>query len=333
MVVHTRTTAAYGQLPLAFEANHGQSDARVRFLARGPGYTLFLTPAEAVLSLRAPAAVVRLRLEGANPQPSVTGLDRLAGASNYFIGNDPANWQLGVPNYGSVQYAGVYPGIDVVYYGNQRQLEYDFVVAPEADPRRITLAFDGVDRLSIDPQGNLRLQTAHGELVQQKPVIYQDIRGTRQHVDGRYVLQAHGRVGFAIGSYDVTQPLVIDPVLSYSTYLGGGGSDIGYAVAADSAGNAYVTGSTSSVTFPGASGSAIQPSLRGGSDVFVAKLNAAGTALVYSTYLGGSASEIGRAIAVDGAGNAYVTGETDSPTTGTGAVPFPSWAPSNRSSA
>lgn len=324
----TRTSASYGHLPMAFEANHGQSDARVQFLARGPGYTLFLTPTEAVLSLRAPTAtpatVVRMRLEGTNPRPTLTGLDRLAGESHYFIGNDPDRWRRDVPNHARVHYAGVYPGIDVIYYGNQRQLEYDFVVAPQADPGHITLAFDGVEQLSIDPEGNLLLHTAHGNLAQRKPEIYQDIRGERRRVDGRYVLQADDRVGFEIPGYDATQPLVIDPVLSYSTYLGGFGNDSGLAIAVDSTGSTYVTGSTRSTNFPGAGGGPIQPGLNGSDDVFVAKLNAAGSAFVYCTYLGGSASDIGRAIAVDGSGNAYVTGETDSPTQpGPGNIPFP----------
>lgn len=322
----TRPVTGYGQLPLAFEANQGQSDEQVRFLARGDGYSLFLTATEAVLSLRAPApssTVVRMRLVGANGQPTLTGLDPLAGTSNYLIGNDPDRWRRDVPNYARVKYASVYPGIDLVYYGKQRQLEYDFVVGPNADPSRVALAFDGVQALSIDPEGNLILQTAHGALTQQKPVIYQDLDGRRHLVDGRYELRADDRVGFHVSSYDPTRPLVIDPVLSYSTYLGGNGNDTGHAIAVDSAGNAYVTGVTRSTNFPGASGSPIQASWRGSDDVFVAKLNAAGTALVYSTYLGGSASDIGRAIAVDSTGNAYITGETDSGTQTPSSIPFP----------
>ncbi len=323
----TRPSVGYGQLPLAFEANQGQSDEQVRFLARGEGYSLFLTATEAVLSLRAPApssTVVRMRLMDANAQPTLTGLDPLPGTSNYLIGNDPDRWRRDVPHYARVKYASVYPGIDLVYYGKQRQLEYDFIVGPNADPSRVALAFDGVDALSIDPEGNLILQTAHGALTQQKPVIYQDLGGRRHLVDGRYELRADDRVGFHVSSYDTTRPLVIDPVLSYSTYLGGNGNDTGHAIAVDSAGNAYVTGVTRSTNFPGASGSPIQPTWRGSDDVFVAKLNAAGTALVYSTYLGGSGSDIGRAIAVDGTGNAFVTGETDSPTqAGSGNIAFP----------
>ncbi len=345
-------SASYGNLPLSFVANQGQSDEQVAFLSRGPGYVLFLTPGEAVLSLRAPSlraasavehgasgqraeanaravAVVRMRLVGANTRPQLSGLDRLPGTSNYFIGNDPTRWQTNVANYAKVKYAGVYPGIDLVYYGNQRELEYDLVVAPGADPARIALAFEGVEKLSLDAQGNLLLQTSHGDLAQNKPVIYQDIGGKRQRVDGRYVLGANDRVGFAIASYDTTQPLVIDPVLSYSSYLGGNSNDVGHAIAVDGAGNTYVTGETLSMNFPGTSGSPIQSTKLGAAnspDVFVTKLNAAGSALVYSTYLGGSGGDIGYAIAVDSAGNAYVTGETDSGTPTPSSIPYPTTA-------
>ena len=229
-----------------------------------------------------------------------------------------------MPSFARVKYTGVYPGIDLVYYGNQRQLEYDLLVAAHADPRRIALAFEGVRALSLDAEGNLILQTSHGEITQHKPVIYQDIDGKRQTVDGRYVLRAKNRVGFHVARYDTTRPLVIDPVLSYSTYLGGSGNDIGHAIAVDSSGNAYVTGVTRSANFPGASGKSdpVRPR-QGSNDVFVTKLNAAGSALVYSTYLGGSGGDIGHAIAVDSAGNAYVTGETDSGTPTPTSVPFP----------
>ncbi len=330
-----RLALGYGKLPLSFEANQGQSDELVKFLARGQGYSLFLTPTEAVLSLRAPAqhkrsaaerdqpaqrdTVVRMRLVGANTQPEVTGLDPLPGKSNYFIGDDPARWQRDVPSYARVKYADVYPGIDLVYYGNQRQLEYDILVAPNADPGRIALAFEGVQKVSLDTEGNLVLQTSHGDIAQRKPVIYQYIGGKRQPVDGRYVLRAQRRVGFQVARYDTTRPLVIDPLLSYSTYLGGGGNDVGNAIAVDSAGNAYVTGVTTSINFPGASTSLIQPNWAGSDDVFVTKLNAAGNAVVYSTYLGGNGGDTGFAIAVDSTDNAYVTGETNS----SGISPFP----------
>ncbi len=332
----SQVSSSYGKLPLSFEINQGQTDSQVKFLARGQGYGVFLTPREAVLNLRTPqakvakgneaagAAVLRMRLAHANTKPALSGLDPLPGKSNYFIGNDPGNWQREVAQYARVKYAAVYPGIDLVYYGRQRQLEYDFVLAPGADPKRIELVFEGARKLSLDRQGNLILATAAGELVQRKPVVYQELEGRRTEVDGRYVLRGRKRAGFQVASYDARQPLVIDPVLSYSSYLGGSGNDIGHAIAVDSAGAAYVTGQTSSTNFPGANVSPIQANWVGSNDVFVTKLNPEGTALVYSTYLGGSGNDIGHAIAVDSTGNAYVTGETDSPTAaGPGLIPFP----------
>jgi hypothetical protein len=322
-----RVSQVYGQLPLSFEANQGQTAAAVNFLSRGSGYRLYLTPDEAVLALQqngtapginapgAPAgAVLRLELVGGNAQAPAIGLDAQAGTSNYFIGNDPSQWHTGITNYGRVEYQNVYAGVNLVYYGNQQQLEYDFVVAAGANPGAIGLACQGVQSMSLDGQGNLVLHTAGGEVVEQAPVLYQDIGGVRQLVAGSYVLQGDGQVGFAVGAYDRSQALVIDPVLSYSTYLGGSSQEQGRAIAVDSAGNAYITGYTYSADFPIAG--ALQPAKGSTSgadiDAFVAKLNAAGTALLYSTYLGGSSLDGGQGIAVDAAGEAYVTGYTDS---------------------
>ena len=235
-----RMSEAYGKLPLSFEANQGQTDAQVNFLSRGSGYTLFLTATEAVLSLRESAApssgeardtqvttgtVLRMQLIGANPAPAVAGLERLPGQVNYFIGHDPARWRSNVPLYGKVKYEGVYPGIDLVYYGNQRQLEYDFVVAPGASPNAIRLELEGAERLDIDARGDLVIHTALGEIRQRKPLIYQERGGTREEISGRYVLLSGRQVGFEVGPYDTAQPLVIDPTLVYSTYLGGSGVD------------------------------------------------------------------------------------------------------------
>src|SRR5262249_55971859 len=248
------------QLPLAFEANQGQTDAEVNFLARGPGYALFLTPDEAVLSLQPGSGagrisnpshftqqgqagdVLRMQVLGASATAQVLGLDRLPGTSNYLIGTDPTNWHTGIVNYARAEYQNLYPGIDLVYYGNQRQLEYDFVVAPGASAKVITLAFQGAEGLSLDAQGNLVLHTAGGDVVEQAPVLYQESAGARQAVSGRYVLEGDGQVGFTVGAYDSSKPLIIDPVLSYSTYLGDG--DFADGIAVDSAGNAYVTGGT-----------------------------------------------------------------------------------------
>jgi Bacterial Ig-like domain (group 3)/Beta-propeller repeat len=336
--------AAYGQFPMSFEVNQGQTDAQVSFLTRGPGYALFLTPSEAVLSLQAPAAPspatgavpqaaagddLRMQLIGANAAPSVVGLDQLPGTSNYLIGSDPSQWHTDVPNFARVQEQGVYPGVDLTYYGNQRQLEYDFTVAPGADPGVIRLAFQGADSTTMDAQGDLVLHTAGGDVVEQAPVLYQEVGGIRQAVSGHFVMGADGQVGFAVGAYDTSKPLVIDPTLSYSTYLGGNNDDIGLGIAVDAAGNAYIVGTTSSTNFPTAS--PIQPVLGGDGvgNAFVTKINAAGTALIYSTYLGGSTypgngDNSGAAIAVDAAGNAYVTGYTDStnfPTTANAVQP------------
>jgi hypothetical protein len=304
---------AYGQLPLSFEANQGQTDAQVNFLSRGAGYSLFLTPGGAVLDLGGGSGtdtVVAMRLLGANPAAQPVGLNRQAGVSNYLIGNDSTQWHTGVAHYGRVEYRNVYAGIDLAYYGNQRQLEYDFVVAPGADPGAIRLSFDGARGMELDGGGDLVLHTAAGDLVEHAPVLYQDAGGVRQAVAGRYVLVGDGRVGFRVGPYDHTRPMTIDPVLSYSTYLGGSGNDEGYGIAVDGAGNAYLTGYTVATNFP--TKNPRQPANGGLRDAFVTKLNATGSGLVYSTYLGGSGNDVGQGIAVDGAGNAYVTGSTGS---------------------
>jgi hypothetical protein len=326
-----RVADAYGQLPLSFEANEGQVDRAVKFLSRGQGYDLFLTPTEAVFTMKGvqrETAVVRMQFAGGRRAPRLVGLAPQPTRSNYFLGNDPRQWHIGVPSYAQVRYVGIYPGVDLVYRGNQRQLEYDFVIAPGADPSRIRLAFRGADAITIGTQGELILHTANGELVQHAPAVYQEAGGRRQRVEGRYRLLAAPagdavaagagaacQIGFAVGRYDRARPLLIDPVVSlYSTFLGGSGDDHGYVIAVDGAGNAYVTGYTYSTTFPGVSGSSIQPANSGRSEVFVTKINPGGTAIVYSTFLGGSGDDFLHAIAVDGAGNAYITGSTTSTT-------------------
>src|SRR5437867_3283792 len=332
-----RASEAYGRLPLHFEANQGQTHQDVRFLARGPGYSLYLTAGEAVLVLTKPnpqakrdvlstperlatqaqgtPAVVRMGLVGAAPKPFVSGLDELPGKANYFIGKDPAKWRTNVPTYAKVHYREVYPGIDLVYYGNQRQLEYDFVVAPGADPERIVLGFRGVERLEIAAQGELVLHAAGGAIRQRKPVIYQEIDGVRREIEGGYVLKGANRVGFQLAAYNQSRPLVIDPVLSYSTYLGGSGGEQGLGIAVDTAGAAYVTGQTTSADFTAGSTApctVLDATLSGGIDAFVTKLNARGSARLYSTHRTGSDDVFGLGIAVDAAGAAYVTGQTTS---------------------
>ncbi len=335
----------YGKLPLTFEANHGQTDARVKFLSHTGGYTLFLTGDEAVLALRgnhvksskassgdgklrsgmvasidgltpaptaetATASVLRMKLRNANPAAKVTGADELTGASNYFIGNDPAKWRANVPTFAKVKYEGIYSGIDLVYYGNQRQLEYDFIVAPGADPRSIAFDVRGARRMTLDAHGNLVLKMSEGEIRWHKPVVYQVRNGTRQEIAAHYAINGRHCVGFEVAAYDLGRPLFVDPMI-YSTFLGGSSADQGRGIAVDSSGNAYVVGLTSSTNFP--TMNALQPANSGGSvDAFVAKLNPAGSALVYSTYLGGSGEDFANGIAVDSSDNVYMTGNTAS---------------------
>jgi hypothetical protein len=340
--VQPQRTATNDSLPLNFELNQGQTHGRVKFLARSDGYVLFLTATEAVMALenpaphrkgkenrdardrsndfdstgkraRPPRSIVRMRLEGANPAPQVEGVERLATTSNYFAGDDPTAWHTDVPSYARVRYTEVYPGIDLVYYGKQRRLEYDFVVAPGSDPDVIHVAFRGIQGFEITRMGDLVLHTPSGDLRQSRPFAYQEVNGAREPVAIDYVPIGFNSVGFQLADYDRSLPLIIDPVLVFSTYLGGSGFDQGYAIAVDSLGNSYVTGQTAAIDFPVTAG-AFQTNY-GGGDAFVAKLNPSGSAIVYATYLN---SASGNGIAVDSAGNAYVTGEagpTSFPTT------------------
>ncbi|MBX7219385.1 MAG: SBBP repeat-containing protein [Blastocatellia bacterium] len=320
----------FGKLPLRFEQNHGQTDPRVKFIAKGAGYGMFLTDRGAVLSFNqgsgagmhateARNATIKVEFVDGNQSAPIEGLERLETRSNYFTGNDPAKWRTDVPNFGRVRYRAVYPGVDAVFYGNQGKLEYDFVVQPGADAGCIKLRFDGAEAVRTDETGNLVLSLPNGgTLRQHKPVIYQERNGTRTAVSGVYQLlepksQIANRksqmVGFALGSHDPTLPLVIDPVLEFGTFLGGAGLDVAIDLAVDGTGAAYVTGFTTSNDFPLA---APLQNTNGGRAAFVTKLNPAGTALIYSTYLGGPAATQGVEIAVDPSGAAYLTGETNS---------------------
>ena len=363
--------AVYARVPLSFEANHGQAEPKVKFLARGRGYTLLLTPTEAVLSLRDPGvrerksrnperaathdagqsvdglALVHMKLAGGNPTPEVLAQDRQPGIANYFIGNDPTRWHTKIPTYAKVWYRNVYPGVDLVYYGKQGELEYDFVVQPGANPKAIALEIETGNskfetrqpriknlKSKIDANGNLVIQTDAGEVRFNKPTVYQPTERSQSSVvssqlksatdnprttgpanslftihnsqllAGRYVLTADNRIHFEIPSYDKTEPLIIDPALSYSTYLGGPNLDQANAIAVDGAGDAYVAGFASS-SFP----TTLGPAYGGGFDAFVTKLNASGS-VVYATYLGGESTDHVLGIAVDAAGSAYVTGQT-----------------------
>jgi hypothetical protein len=312
---------AYDKLPLSFEANTGQTDSHVAFLSRGPGYTLLLTAGGATVltSGKDKSLVAKMELTGANPAPEARGLDELSGKSYYMIGNDPDDWQNNVPSYTRVRYQAVYPGVDLVYYGHQRQLEYDFVVAPGADPKPIQLNFPDAERICIDPEsGDLKLTCVGGEVRLHKPLAYQTGNG-KSEVEARYVLTTEKQVGITVGSYDAAKPLIIDPVLTYSTYLGGSGLSAGYAIAIDSSGDVYVTGFTDSPDFP-----IVHPlpasnnTSPAAGPAFVTKLRfdrvTSTLSLVYSIYLGGkSGTSQGFGIAVDRSGNAYVTGITSSP--------------------
>jgi hypothetical protein len=326
--------ANVAKLPLFFESNQGQTDARVRFLSRSSGYTLFLTSNEAVLRLRAREkensneAVLRMKLLGSNENAAARGLDELPGKANYFIGRDPAKWHTSVATYGKIKYEGIYPGVDLVYYGNQRQLEYDFVVSPGADPNAVFIQFDGAP-VEIDSTGDLVLRIGGSEVRVRRPVAYQSAQddarsgSTKRFIDSRFVLRRTNQVAFQVAPYDRSQPLVIDPVLVYSSYLGGSFEDQPLSVAVDSSGAAYITGITCSADFPVTTG-AFQTTSHNGiggncptsqnslEDTFVTKFNPGGTGLVYSTYIGGTGSDRGYAIAIDSSGNAYIAGQTNS---------------------
>lgn len=314
-----RVECPRARLPLGFEENQGQVDRQVKFLSRGDRYTLFLTEREAVLH-SASGSVLSMKLVNANPDPQISGIDELPGITNYFIGSDPDKWRTRVPNYSRVRYRDVYPGVDLVYYGNEGRLEYDFVVAPGVDPGVIELSFEGARSLSLDEEGAILARTDSQQVHFLAPKLYQEVKGRRREVLGRYVRKDEGRVGFVVGPYERSEPLVIDPVLTYSTFMGGSAADVGFGVAADAAGNVYVTGTTSSTNFPTSSG-AFQKDNKGGAETFVTKLNASGTAILYSTYIGGSGDDAGEGfggITVDASGNTYVittTSSTDFPTT------------------
>ncbi len=301
----------YSTLPLVFEPNLGQTDDSVQFLNRTGSTTTYFTPTETVFvrSYEDTADVLRVSLVGANEAPAVEGLNEQESRSNYFVGNDESKWQTDVPHYEKVQYDEVYPGIDLVYYGNNSQLEHDFVVSPGTNPDQIAFQFEGANDISIDDDGNLVLTQDHGTTVFAKPFTYQETKDTP--VDSSYVLAEDNTVKFALADYDTAKELVIDPVVvSYSTYLGGSGSDSGSAFEVHPNGNIFVVGHTSSTNFPTAS--AFQGSNSGSTDIFLVRMAADGSSLVYATYLGGSGADADAAITVDFAGNAYITGRTTS---------------------
>lgn len=331
----TRVQADYGKLPLTFEANRGQTSSEVKFLARGMGYTAYLTAGAIVLSLRhnqtAPVqeastvpvmkqpapnqfeplnTTLQFNLVGATKNPIVIGEDQQPGRVNYFIGKDPAKWHTNVPTYAKVRYKNVYPGIDLVYYGNHRQLEYDFEIQPNANPRQIEFAIQGASQIEVDGNGDLVLTTGTGDALHfQSPLVFQVSNGQRVEVSGGYVVKDKTHIGFQLGGYDPSKPLVVDPVLVYSTYMGGAGYTQPNGIVVDSSGCVYVVGYTDSVDFPLTTFGSLAPNA---DHVFVAKLDASGSSLIYADYIGGNSQDYGMALALDSANEVYLTGFTES---------------------
>jgi hypothetical protein len=337
-------TNTYGKLPMAFERNQGQTNPEVRYLSHGNGYELFLTNQEAVLTLQTPrsdraqatthavlsagrpksrdfgkSSVLRMRFNGANPATDIVGTNLLPGKVSYFVGNDPKKWYTDIPSYEVVRYKAVYPGVDLLFYGQQHCLEYDFVVEPGADPNNIALSFEGARKLQISSHGDLVMGVSSGRLALRRPVIYQEINGERREITGGYSIADDHQIRFWIAGYDHTRPLTIDPVLNYSTYVGGENFDLALGIALDAEGDAFIAGSTTSTTFPQMNPeSGAVPSDIALGTVFVSELNPTGTALLYSTYLGGTGNgtfgDSANAIAVDASSpaNIYVTGFTGS---------------------
>lgn len=338
---HARLSAAYAALPLAFEANQGQTDPQIKYMARGNGYTLFLTKTDAVFAFhpkssgsglatrgRAPelkgralpssgtphedvSDMVHMHLVSGNSEAQIAVAYELPGKTNYYIGNDPKSWHTNVSQYARVFYKNVYPGVDLAYYGERNKLEFDFIVAPESNPAAINLTFGGAQRAATDASGSLVVSSTAGNIVLHKPVAYQLQAGARQLVDANFAVEANHQVTFKLGNYDHARELVIDPTVTYATYLGGSAEDDGYGIAFDSSGYAYVTGQTESTNFPVVSGG-YSGSNAGNFDVFVTKIAANGSSLIYSTYVGGSGNDSGNSLAVDSSGDAFVAGGTTS---------------------
>jgi uncharacterized repeat protein (TIGR01451 family) len=342
-----RAHSLFAGLPLMFEPNQGQadldpSDSRARFVARGSGYSLFLGSQGAILNLVSQSAnsrgasplpnanktprtvqleALQMKLAGANLNASVSGMDPLPTIANYLIGNDPSRWRTNVPQFTRVRYHDLYPGIDLVFYGNQGRLEYDFQVAPGANPSRAQLEFDGAQRLELK-DGDLVIHSRTTSVRLAAPAVYQQIAGRRHSVNAKFVLLGSNRAGFAVGDYDHSRELVIDPVLYLSTYFGGSGDELGTTVAIDAAGNIYLAGSTTSPTLPaGTQTTVLQSALVGTQNVYIAKITPGqSTLLDYVTYLGGNGIDTPVGIGVDASGDAYVAGTTSStnfPTTST----------------
>ncbi len=319
---NSQIKATIAKVPLSFEENLGQATGQVKFVSRVPGMTLSILPAEMTLTLApeqkaehtsSKQQTIRLKLVNGDKNSNIVAEAIQPGKSNYLIGNDSSKWKTGVARYGRVRQKDVYPGIDLVYHGSNDSLEYDLVVAPGVDPTQIRLAYSGVEKLTINRNGDLLLSVGDSQIIQKRPLVYQEIDGVRKEIESKYLRVRGSHVKFSVAAYDVSKPLVIDPVLTYGTYLGGTDFDTSSGIAVDSAGNAYIVGYTSSTDFP-TSTTGYKRSLVGSQSAIVAKIDTTTGTLVYSTYIGGNVfgNSRGTAIAIDAAGNAYVTGDTTS---------------------
>jgi len=308
-------TVEVSRIPLVFIENQGQRPAEVLYHTSAAGHSIYFTQ-DAVVCVQAAgeqaAPVIEITVAGQGPMTEVTGEDPLTGTANFLIGNDPGQWVTSVPTFGKVRYAGIIPGVDIIYYGTQGALKRDIMLAPGTDPAGVVIRYFGQEGLSIGEDGSLTVESAGGTLREAPPVCYQVIDGEQVFVDCDYVLLGESDVGFSVGPYDPAYPLVIDPFLDFSTYLGGSWEDKAYAVAVDSLGSAYVTGGTRSNDFPVPDDmpAPFQEFNAGNLDVFVTKFEPSGTVLNYTTYIGGYNDDCGHGIAVNSSGYAYVTGYT-----------------------
>ncbi len=324
---------SYGRLPLCFIQNNGQMDKEVSFYERGTGHATFFTADGVVIALtkinkrpltpegiktlkklrpeKASTEAVRLSFVGADKNAEITSSAELTGRVNYFRGNDKTKWQSNIPTYGEVTYNNVYKNIDVKFYGTNSNIEHDIIVHPGGDYREVKFAYDGAQELKLNKRGDLEVSLSSGKITEKRPIVYQVVNGKKLFIDGSYMILSNNSYSYKVASFDGTRDLVIDPVIVYSTYLGGNKDDSGGDITVDATGNIYIVGNTSSIDFP--KKTPIQGTIRSStSDVFITKLNASGTALVYSTYLGGTLGDYGNAIAVDASENVYITGETSS---------------------
>ena len=323
-----RKNVIISNIPDYFEINMGQANDSVRFLFRGKNYALFLTPGSAILRVTGSGKNTEqlypdgkkqdptseniwlsFQLTGSNPEPEIQGVNKLRSRSNYLTGGDPDKWQKNVPHYEMVKYSNIYDGIDLVYHNRKNSLEYDFIVAPGADPGRIHFSITGAEWISEDESGNLLLHTRLGEVMIKTPQTYQEFNGKKEYIASDYEIDDGTNISIKLNPYDRSKTLIIDPELLFSSYLGGNGGDGAYGIDADDEGNVYVTGSTTSTDFP----TIDEPqTLAGKSDVFISKLNPVTSELIFTTILGGSNDEKGLFIGIDGSKNINVAGWTNS---------------------